>query len=505
VNESPDDGTVRRWLGFAVVSLGMMMTFLNITETVSTLAPIHRSLHASSAELVWVTSIYSMLVASLVLSAGTLGDIVGRRLVFGIGAAILGAGSLATFLANGTLGVIAGEAVMGIGGAMILPNSLAIVTHAFIDPHERTTAVSIWTAVSGLGLAIGPLVAGGLLQVFSWHSVFLVNAVLAAAVIALTPLFVADSRHPDRHLDPSGLLLTILAIASLSYAVIEGGQAGFGSTRIIAAFAVALTAATAFIVVEARSKAPMLHLRLFRISSFTTANLVGLVAQYAFVGIAIAEVLYFEQIRHYSILSTGLRLMPLMASYVVVSAVAAKIVRRAGFKRTIAAGLTLSAAGVLLIVTQQPGTAFASTAVVLALIGVGSGLILPPTTAAAVISVPHSEGGMASATVNMFRQVGNTLGSSITGTILTSGLVSRLPAELEHRGVTPGVAAHVARSVRDGSTASAAPSGLVHTIVASVGDAFVGALHLAVLIPGLAGLLAAAATVAFIRNQPAHA
>jgi MFS family permease len=494
----------RRWLGFVVVCLGMMMTFLNITETVSTLGPIHRNLHASSADLVWIASIYSMFVASLVLSAGTVGDILGRRLVFALGTGVLGAGSLVVFFATGSTGVIAGEAVMGLGGAMVLPNSLAIVTHAFTDPHERTTAVSIWTAVSGLGLAIGPLVAGGLLEVFSWHSVFLVNVVLAAVVLALTPAFVADSRHPSRWLDPPGVLLAIVAIASLNYAVIEGGQYGFGTVKIVVAFTLALVAAVAFVVVEARSRTPMLRLPLFRISSFSTANAVGLVAQYAFVGVAIAEVLYFEHIRHYSILSTGLRTLPLMASYVVVSSIAARIVRRAGFKRTIAAGLLLSATGVLLIVTQQAATTFAITAALLAMVGVGSGLILPPTTAAAVVSVPHSEGGMASATVNMFRQVGNALGASITGTILTSGLASRLPSELVHHGVAPGVAAHVVRAVRDGSTASTAPAGLEHSILASVGDAFAGALHIAVLIPGLAGLLAAAATVAFIHHQPAH-
>ena len=499
-----EHGGARRWLSFGVVSLGMMLTFLTITETVATLGPIRRSLHVSGADLVWVASIYSMLVASLVLSAGTLGDIVGRRLVFAIGTAVLGAGSLATFLADGTGGVIAGEAVMGVGGALILPNSLAIVTHAFTDPHERTNAVSLWTAVSGLGLAIGPLVAGGLLKIASWHSVFLVNVALAAFVLALTPMFVADSRHPDRHLDRPGLLLAILGIGSLNYAVIEGGHAGYGSTRIVLAFAVAVVAIGGFIAVEARSRTPMLSLDLLKISSFSTANIVGFVGQYAIVGIAISEVLYFEQVRQYSLLATGLRVLPLMLSYVVVSSVAARIVRRAGFKRTIAAGLLLTAAGVLLIVTQQPATAFGSTAILLAMVGVGSGLILPPATAAAVVSVPHSEGGMASATVYMFRQVGGALGSSITGTIVTSGLVSRLPSELVHHGFAPGAAADVTRSVARGAAAPAAHSAATHSILASVGDAFVGALHVAVLIPGFAGLIAAVATVAFIRNRPAQ-
>jgi DHA2 family multidrug resistance protein-like MFS transporter len=322
-------------------------------------------------------------------------------------------------------------------------------------------------------------------------------------VLGGTPAFVADSRHPHRSLDLPGLLLAVIAIASLQYAVIEGGQDGFGQTKIIAAFAVALAATLVFLVVQARSRSPVLHLSLFRISSFSTANVVGGVGQYALVGVAIAEVVYFERIRGDSILATGLRMLALMASYAVVSSVAGPIVRRAGFKQTIAAGLLLSAAGVLFIVTQPPSTGFAVTAVLLAMLGVGSGLIMPPATAVAIVSVPHSEWGMASATFSMFRQLASSLGASITGTILTSGLASRLRTELVHHGLAAGPAAHLARAASSGSVAADPPRGVEHTILVSVGRAFVGALHVAVLIPGLAALLAAAATVAFIRNLPA--
>jgi len=443
------------WAGLVVASLGMMMAFLNITQTVSVLGPIQQDLHASSAEFVWAASVYTMVVASLVLSAGTLGDILGRRAVFAAGTAAMGAGSVVVFLATGPTGVIAGQAMMGIGGAMILPNSLALVTHAFTDAHERTTAVSIWVAVSGVGLAIGPLTAGLLLEAFSWHSVFLVNIVLAVAVLLLTPGFVADSRHRGRHLDPPGLVLAIVAIASLNFAVIQGGHDGFGAAAVVAAFAVAVVAAIAYVGVEVRSRTPMLHLPLFRISSFSTANVVGFVGQYAFVGIAIAQTLYFVQVRDDSILAMGVHLLPLMAAYVVVSSVAARIVRRAGFKATIATGLLLTAAATLLMSGQQPTSSYVGIAVLLAMFGTGAGLLLPPSTATAVVSVPHQEGGMASGTVNMFRQVGGTLGASITGTILTSSL------------------------------------------------AFTEALHLAVLIAGVASLAAAAATVAFIQSRPA--
>jgi DHA2 family multidrug resistance protein-like MFS transporter len=401
-----------------------------------------------------------MVVASLVLSAGTLGDIIGRRVVFAAGTALLGLGSLFVLVSSSALTVIAGQAIMGAGGALILPNSLAIVAHAFTDAHERTTAVGIWASVSAVGLAIGPLSAGGLLEVFSWHSVFAVNVVLACLVVALTPVFVADSRQPDRRLDIPGLLLAIVAIASLNYAIIEGGHDGFGGASVAAALVAAAVAAAVFGGVEARSRTPMLDLGLFRNRSFGAASFVAFVGQYGAVGIPILQILYFVRIRHESILVTGLLLLPQMVSYVIVSAVAALVVRRAGFKATITAGLLLAAASALLMVTQQPTTPFGVIAVFTALFGAGLGLILPPATAAAVITVPHQHGGMASATITMFRQVGNTLGASVTATILTSGL--------------------------------ATPAG------------FAESLHSAVLIPGIAGLAAAAAAVAFIHPRPAH-
>ena len=441
-----------RWAGLVVVCLGMMMTFLNITQSTAVLGPLRQDLHVGSAEFVWVASTYTMVVASLVLSAGTLGDILGRRAVFAAGTAAMGAGSLVVFLAGGPAGVIAGQAIMGIGGAVVLPNSLAIVTHAFTEAHERTTAVSIWVAISGVGLAIGPLSAGVLLEAFSWHSVFLTNVVLAVAVLALTPAFVPDSRHPGRRLDAPGLLLAIAAIGALNYAVIEGGHRAFTAGSVLAAFALAGVATLAFVAVEARSRRAMLRLRLFRIPSFSTANAVGFAGQYAFVGIALAQVLYFEGVRGDSILAMGVHLMPMMVGYVLVSSLAARIVRRAGFRATIATGLLLTAVAMGALAAQTATSPYAQIAVVLTLFGTGAGLLLPASTATAVVSVPHQEGGMASATVNMFRQVGGALGASITGTILTSG------------------------------------------------HGFMSALHVAVLIPAVAAVAAAAASAAFIRD-----
>jgi DHA2 family multidrug resistance protein-like MFS transporter len=491
-----------RWIGLLVACLGQMVMFVNITQTTATLAPIQQDLHVSGSTLVWMASIYSVVVASFVLSAGTVGDIVGRRRIFALGALLLGAGSLTVSLSPGSTGVLIGEAIMGLGGASVLPNSLSIVSHLFTDAHERTRAVGIWAAVSGIGLGFGPVAAGVILERYSWHAVFLVNVVLAAIVLLLTPRFVAESRHRGRHLDPPGLVLAIAAIGALNYGVIDGGHSGFDSARALCAFVVAALALVALILVEARTRTPMLKLRLFRIPSFATANVVALIVQYGFVATAFAQVLYLERVRHESILRSGLLLLPLMLAYVILSSVAAPLSRVIGFKATLGIGALLAAAGNLLMINQDPSTSLVTVGILMAMFGAGAGLILPPVTAVSVISVPHSDGGMASGTVNLFRQVGGTLGATITGTILTSGLTSRLPDQLTGRGLPRPLAQKLTAAVSSGAPASHASAALRETITAAVGGAFSGALHLAVLIPGAAITAGGAAAVIFIRNRP---
>ncbi|WP_406261316.1 MFS transporter [Actinacidiphila glaucinigra] len=501
---TPDPGEARkRWIGFVVASLGQMAMFVNITQTTAVLAPLQQDLRVSGAQLVWIAGVYSMMVASFVLSAGTVGDRFGRRRVFALGMVLLGGGSLVTSLASGASGVIVGQALMGLGGAAILPNSLSLVTGMFAEPHARTRAVGIWVAVSGIGLAFGPVAAGLILERWSWHAVFLVNVVLAVLVLVLTPRFVTESRQPGRHLDPPGLVLAVLAIGALNYGLVEGGHTGFGTTHATTAFAVAAASLAAFVVHEARTRTPMLKLRLFRGRSFATANVVAMIAQYAFVATAFAQVLYFERIRHESILDAGLLLLPLMGSYVLVSYVAAAIARRIGFKATLGVGALLASAGTLLMTAQTPTSSTEVIVLLMAMFGAGAGLVLPPSTAVAVISVPQTDGGMASGTVNLFRQVGGTLGATVTGTVLTSGLASRLPGELSDRGVPSRVADQVTQAVGTGAQGSTLPAALRDTVTDAVGGAFTGALHLAVLIPGVGLAAAAVAALVLVANRPA--
>ncbi|WP_205830004.1 MULTISPECIES: MFS transporter [unclassified Microbispora] len=483
----------------------MMMTFINITATIGSLGFIQSGLHTSTTTLVWVSSAYTLAVAGLTLSAGTLGDLAGRRTVFLIGTVVMGVGSLVAFGAGDGGTLIAAEAVMGVGGAMILPNSLTIVSHIFPDPRKRTEAISIWAGCSGVGLAGGPLVAGVLLNHFSWHSVFLVNAAMSLVVLAVTPILVKNSRHLGRRIDIPGLVLTTVSLLALTYGVIEGGHVGYGDMRILVAFLVFLVTLVLFVRVELRSADPMLNLTLFRSASFSTVMGVALVMMFGFGGVPLLMVLYFQRVQHASALDTGWRLLPMFAVYVAVSAVAGRLIRRFGTRSMLTAGLVIAAAGTELLMASPPDDSYAWVWPGMVLFGLGAGFVLAPSTAASISSVPHEAAGMASASVNMFRQLGNVLGASVLGTILTAHFSAVLPERLAGAGVPSGVAAQVESAVAHGGHAPAGAGAMGATIARGVAGAFTDSLRPGLIVTVCALVLAAVLTfVLFAEKSAGH-
>lgn len=489
------------WLSLISVCLGMSMTFVNITATVSSLASIQTDLHTSTTTLVWVTSAYALAVAGLTLCAGTVGDLIGRRTVFLIGTAVLGAGSLICFFAGDATGVIVGEAVMGVGGAFVLPNSLTVVSASFADPHRRTEAISIWVGFSGVGLAAGPLIAGVLLAHFSWHSVFLVNAAISALVLIVTPFFVVNSRHLGRRIDIPGVLLATVSVVALTYGVIQGSHVGYTDGRIIVAWGIFLAGLGAFVVVERRSGDPMLDVHLFRSASFSTTMAVGLAAMFGFGGVPLIMVLYFERVQGASALNTGWRLLPTLAVYVLVSVVAARLVARVGFKVMLSAGLVVTAIGAVCLLATPAGASYGAVWPGMVIFGLGEGLVLAPTTAAAVTSVAHERAGMASAAVNMFRQLGNVLGTSIIGSLLTSNFAHILPQRLISAGVSAPVADRVAAAAGHGGTAPApkGPEGIA--IQHAVARAFTDSVHKGLIVTAVVLLIVAIPAALFIAGR----
>ncbi|MEK8108339.1 MFS transporter [Micromonospora sp. M12] len=313
--------------------LGAMITFLQITATVSALTTIQRDLRVDPTTLVWVPSAYTLMVASVVLSAATLGNRYGRRRMFGVGVLAMIVGAAVVASAPTVAWVIVGQLVAGLGGALILPNSLAILGATFTDPHRRTEVITAWAAASGIGLAIGPLIAGVLLRHYQWHTVYLSTIALGVITLVVAAIGVAESRPSAGRLDVAGLLLGTAAIAAAVYAMIQGGKDGYTSSVVSAAWIVAVVALVGFVLVELRASAPMLDVRLFRSASFSAVMVVAAVSLFGFTGVAILLVLFHERAQALSPLDTGWRMLVLFGAYVVVAFGAGRVIRRTGFRR----------------------------------------------------------------------------------------------------------------------------------------------------------------------------
>ena len=481
------------------MGLGAMVTFLQITATVSTLGTLQADLGVEAVTLVWIPSAYTLMVASFVLPGATIGSRFGRRRMFllGVGGMIAGSGVIA--LAGSAGWVIVGQLMAGAGGALILSNSLAILGAMFADPHRRTEAITGWAAASGVGLAVGPLLAGALLQVADWHAVYVSTILLGGVTLVMTVLWVPESRSPGARIDVPGLLLSTLAVAAAVFALIEGGRSGYGSGAVLAAGLTAAAALGAFIVVERRAAQPLLDVRLFRSASFSTVILVAAVSLFGFTGVAILLVLLLERAQGLTPLETGLRMLAFLGTYVVLAAAAGPLIRRTGFKAPLGLGLVVAGLAALALAGLDPLTGFGGQWPWFVLFGIGVALVAAPATAAALASVAPAEAGMASGAVNAARQLGSALGASVLGTLTTTTMLAELPARLARRGVDPSLAAEV-----QAATAAGRPASLPAAREA-VADALGAGVQAGLVVTGVVFLLAAAAALALVRNRPHEA
>ncbi|MDH6463810.1 MFS family permease [Micromonospora sp. A200] len=479
--------------------LGAMVTFLHLTATVSALTTIQRDLRVDPTSLVWIPSAYTLMLAGLVLSAATLGSRYGRKRMFSAGVAAMMAGAAVVALATAPGWVIAGQLVAGAGGALILSNSLAILGVTFTDPHRRTEVITAWAAASGVGLSVGPLIAGALLAHVHWHGVFLSTVVLGLLALAVTTRWVAESRQPTSRVDLPGLLLGTLAVAAAVYALIEGGRQGYTSPTVAAGWLTAGAALVAFVVVELRTAAPMLDVRLFRSPSFSAVMLVAAVSLFGFTGVSILLVLFHERAQALSPLDTGWRMLVLFGLYAVTAFAAGQAIRRTGFKAPLTLGLLLGGLASLGLSTHTPGTPFSQSWPLLALFGAACGLVAAPATAAALASVAPAQASMAAAAVNTARQFGAVMGASLLGTLLSTTLIADLPGRLAAHGVPESTRTAVQAAVRAGTSDTATPPGPVRQALAESLNAGVQA---GLRVNGVVFLAAAVLALAVVRNRP---
>jgi DHA2 family methylenomycin A resistance protein-like MFS transporter len=398
--------------------LGLCMVMLDNTVVNVALPSIQRELGAEVSGLALVLDAYILVFASLLLTAGSLGDRFGRRRVFRAGLVVFTAASALCGLAPTLPALVAARALQAVGAAGLLPSSLALLTAAFPDPRERVQAIGLWSGMSATALAAGPVIGGLLTDALGWRWVFYVNLPVGVAAVVVAGRVVAESSDPAAsRLDLPGLGTGSLGLGAVTLGLIESNQRGWGSPEILGLLAVGVGLLATFTVVEARRRQPMLSLRFFRDGAFATANTVVLLAGFALLGFVFFNTLYFQQVQGWSPLQAGLRSLPNTAAVVVCAPLAGRLASRAGYRVPVTAGLLAAAAGLLALTGIAAGTPYAQLWWRLALLGVGLGLSISPATAAGVAAMPGTRAGVASAVISTSRQVGGALGVAVLGAV----------------------------------------------------------------------------------------
>jgi EmrB/QacA subfamily drug resistance transporter len=421
--DSPREQTVRRrWWTLVAVGLATFMTYLDNNVTNVALPTIQRDLHLSVAGLEWVVSSYILVFASLLLAGGRLADVFGRRRLFVTGLAIFTLASLGAGLAGSGAVLIAARLVQGLGAALMVPTTLAIIVATFDDRRERTQAIGIWAAIGALALAFGPLIGGLISQHVHWGWIFLINVPVGAVTMALALFAVAESRghSATRRLDLPGLAASVVALFSLTYGLIEGHDKGWTSGTILGAFALAAVAGAAFLFIESRSGQPMVPLSMFRSRVFSGGIGTTMVWAFGIFGIYFFTSLYLQDVVGFSPTKAGLAFVPMALCVAAFSPISGPLAARFGAHRIVASGLVLNAIGLFLFWRLGQHTSFGALMPGFVLFGAGSGLMNAPLTNAALGAVPQQRAGMASALLNNSRELAGLLGITVIGAVLRS-------------------------------------------------------------------------------------
>jgi len=487
-----------------LVSLLLATFLINVDTTIVNVAlpTLVRELHASNSQLQWVVDAFNLFFAALVLAAGSLSDRFGRKGMLLAGLAVFGLASLIGGLLGSSDQLIAARAVMGVGAAMIFPATLSLLTNVFTERRERALAIGLWGAVTGVAIALGPIVGGALLEAFDWRSIFFAMTPVAALAGVLVLGFVPTSRDPNAPpLDRAGSFLSTATVGLLVYTIIEAPGRGWASTWTLAGFALAALLAAGFVAQERRVKQPMLDVSLFRNPRFAAASGSVAISFFALSGFIFLVTQYFQFLKGYGPLSTGVRLLPVASCVAAASILGTRLAIRVGTKLVVAAGLVLMSVFYFWVTTAAASTSYATIAAQMVVLGTGMGLTSAPATEAIMGVVPRAKAGVGSAVNDATRLLGATLGVAVIGSVYASLYANRL---------TGSVPAAVARNAHGsvGATLSAAAT-LAHTghpplamaIHEAASAAFFHGFHAGDFVA--AGVTAAGALMAFAL-LPAH-
>jgi EmrB/QacA subfamily drug resistance transporter len=482
----------RRWYTLAVLCLSLLVIVVDTTIVNVALPTLARDLHAAASGLQWIVDAYTLTFAAILLLAGTLADRYGRHHALRGGLITFAAASLAAAFTHTTTELIAARAVMGIGAAFIMPATLSVISNVFTNPHERAKAIGLWSAVSGLGVAIGPVAGGWLLAHFSWSWIFLVNLAPVAIALVAGHWLVPSSKAPKaRRIDKPGAALSVAALTALTYTLIEAPSAGWLSATTGVRAAISAAAIAAFVVSQARSDHPMMPVGFFANPRFAAASASVTLLFFALSGVVFLTTQVYQFVLGYSPLQAGLRSLPSAAVLAVISPLSARIAMRAGVRLPVTLGLITVTAGLAFYATAATSSGYVHYVIAMSALSAGVGLAMAPCTTAVMQAVPLAQAGVGSAVNDTTRNIGSVLGVAVLGSITASVFAARMS------GAVHAVAAHIASAAGPAATSSiGAVAATAHRIPAAAAAPLLHSADAAFVAASSRAALAAAAATA---------
>ena len=490
----------RRWQALIVLAMSLLIVCIDNTILNVALPTIQEELDASSSQLQWIVDGYLLVFAVLLLIAGSLGDRFGRKKALSFGLVVFGVGSLLAAGAPGTTQLIASRALMGVGAAAIMPTTLSILTNIFPE-NERPKAIAIWSAVAGMGIAIGPTTGGWLIENFDWSSVFLVNIPIVIVGLVAGAFLIPESRDPEpKALDFPGAGLSIAGLSLAVWGLIEASERGWTDSMVLGAFALGGAILALFVLWERRTDHPMLDVSVFRNLRFSAASLAVGFVFFALMGVVYFLTTYLQSVMGFSALEAGIRMIPVAIGMIATTKLSVVLTEKLGTKIVVALGMSTVSTALYVLSTCGVDTGYGRVAIALGVLGSGMALAMSPATESIMGSLPKAKAGIGSAMNDVVREVGGTLGVAVLGSVLASGYggsmddaVAGLPSGAAEAASDSVGAAHQVAAQVGGDTAA--------RLIQAADQAFVDAMSTTATLAAAVALFGALIAAAFLPSR----
>ncbi|MFC4494867.1 MFS transporter [Streptomyces ovatisporus] len=491
-------GTGRTW-ALAALCAAQFMSMLDSTVVNLAMQSIRRDLDAGVSGLQWVVGAYVLAFACLLLTGGSLGDRFGRKRMFLSGLSVFTAGSLLCAAAQSLEALVLGRVVQGLGAALFVPTTLAVLTQLFSGPRERARAIGVWAGVSALALPLGPLLGGLLVDGFGWPSIFLINGPVGLAALLVAYRALPETPVTRRALDMPGQVLGICWLGCVTYALIEAEHQGWSSPRIATLLGIAAVALVLFLVAEKRAAQPMVPLALFRNRRFAACNGILFAVAFGLLSSFLFLSLFLQQVQEYTPAEAGLRMLPLLLPAAAAAPVAGRLAGRYGPALPMTCGLVMAGVALLALATAGAATPYAQWWPALPPLGAGVGMTVTPTNAALMASVDQAKAGIASATSIASQQVGNVLGIAVVGAVVTMGFSASLTERAAQLDVSPAAAEQLVDAAVESNLGVGSSEGGERG--ETIDRAFADGIRRGLAVSGSAYLFGACLTLAFVRER----